>query len=648
MIISNENFAQSDSLILENESENLFEFTEFELPDHELSDVELIDEENNFAELLEELRSNPVNVNEASVQDLLTIPFMELQLAEQIFDYRIRTGKIFSLNELRAVIGAENFNLIKNYISLEQEKISLIKTKTKKQKLKLNFRSRIYKTIQKAKGYKSSYYQGDNLKSYNRILMNVFSKYEAGLLIEKDPGEISHTDFSSFHFAVNDFSFINKILIGDFYIKFGSGLAYYSPYYFSSPALPSTYLRNNFRIAKNTSSHENKMLRGIGLNFDAGKFSFILFASKNQYDVRFDSVNNVISSIKNDGYHRSSSEISRKNILDESTYGIAANYGFSKSTNLSILFSENFYDKNFEFGKTNRIFSLAFSSNFKKFYFTGEIANQNNNFAFFNSFSILFSKDIEYNFRYSRIENSFFSFHSYSNSLSNLNNESIFSNSLIVKSNLGRFSAAMQIKENILPEVNDLFHNTTSKFYFNFEKDVLKNSNLLLQFSQSSMPFTEIIDNKYVNGSRNFRQIKLGFSSQITKALLLKSRVNFSNFSRDFSGIKENGFSISQEILYSKNIFTIGGKIIFYQTDSFFTRIYEYERDLPGVFSVGQYFGKGTKQFLYSRIQPVKNFNIYLKYSENYKPDEKFLSSGQNEIDGNLESRFSIQIDYAF
>ncbi len=59
-------------------------------------------------------------------------------------------------------------------------------------------------------------------------------------------------------------------------------------------------------------------------------------------------------------------------------------------------------------------------------------------------------------------------------------------------------------------------------------------------------------------------------------------------------------------------------------------------------------YGNGIRWYLMIRYRPLNFMNISAKYSETYKPDETSLSSGDNQINGNLDNRFSLQIDLSF
>jgi hypothetical protein len=73
--------------------------------------------------------------------------------------------------------------------------------------------------------------------------------------------------------------------------------------------------------------------------------------------------------------------------------------------------------------------------------------------------------------------------------------------------------------------------------------------------------------------------------------------------------------------------------------------VYEYENDLLGVMPNLAMYGKGIRWYVILKYKPLKFLTLSAKYSETYKPDENYLSSGDNEIIGNVDNRVSFQID---
>ena len=59
-------------------------------------------------------------------------------------------------------------------------------------------------------------------------------------------------------------------------------------------------------------------------------------------------------------------------------------------------------------------------------------------------------------------------------------------------------------------------------------------------------------------------------------------------------------------------------------------------------------YGKGTRWYFMVEYDVFDFARISAKYSELYKPDEIYLSSGDNEILNNLDNRITLQLDIKF
>ena len=66
---------------------------------------------------------------------------------------------------------------------------------------------------------------------------------------------------------------------------------------------------------------------------------------------------------------------------------------------------------------------------------------------------------------------------------------------------------------------------------------------------------------------------------------------------------------------------------------------------MPGTLISPALFGEGIRWYFVARIKPYNKVTISFKYSETFKPKENSMGSGLLEMDGNLDNRFSIQLD---
>jgi hypothetical protein len=170
-----------------------------------------------------------------------------------------------------------------------------------------------------------------------------------------------------------------------------------------------------------------------------------------------------------------------------------------------------------------------------------------------------------------------------------------------------------------------------------------------LRYKYENKEVTELvnIDEKIV---RRLKQIvRTDLIYNLSKDLRLKTRIEYNHFFIKDVNLKENGLLIFQDLRYVpvKNI-NLYGRIIFFQTDSFNSAVYEYENDLLGVMPNLAMYGKGVRWYFIVKYKPLKFLTLSAKYSETYKPDVTSLSSGDNEIIGNVDNRISFQMDMSF
>ena len=123
---------------------------------------------------------------------------------------------------------------------------------------------------------------------------------------------------------------------------------------------------------------------------------------------------------------------------------------------------------------------------------------------------------------------------------------------------------------------------------------------------------------------------------QAAKSLRLKERVEYVNYRINNIKANESGF------------LSFYARIILFQTDSFNSAVYEFENDLTGVLTNLAMYEQGMRWYFIIHYSPLRLFTISLKYAESYKPDKKFLSSGNSEINGGLDNRLSLQLDFKF
>jgi hypothetical protein len=177
----------------------------------------------------------------------------------------------------------------------------------------------------------------------------------------------------------------------------------------------------------------------------------------------------------------------------------------------------------------------------------------------------------------------------------------------------------------------------------------ISNGNLFFRYFNEQKEGIELTENGNEIVIRTTNKLRTEFVANINKQLRIKSRIEILLSAKDRINNSENGLLVFQDFQYKiKNKLTFYGRIIFFQTDGYASRIYEFENDLIGVMTNQALWGTGLKWYLLFRYNPFSSFHISAKYTELFKPNETKLGSGYNSIEGNTENKFSLQLDYSF
>jgi len=379
-VSSRNTFAQTDSTEILNDK--IFQY---------LEDITENKEDSQLYELFDELLSNPIDLNTATVDELSVLPFLSTLNAKRIVKFIKHKKGIKNFDELNQIknIDPDLLLLIKPFVRISPSKI----LKTKKRAY-LNLRTRIIEDIQNS----SNKFLGNKIKSYQRIKSS-YNKFRFGMLTEKDAGENSFADFYSGFVQYKSKGNIKNIIAGDYVFEFGQGLAIWSPYAFSkgSDATSSVSKRARNFVAY-SSSDENNYFRGVASTFNLGTIDFSAFYSNNKIDASLSGVDSI-SNLYVSGYHRTENELEKKDNIVLTTFGISSKIRLTDFFDLSFLhyksnFSLPFWLKNHFalYGSDFSFTSAAYNLYYKNISLNGEISYNGTSVASINNINFLVNK----------------------------------------------------------------------------------------------------------------------------------------------------------------------------------------------------------------------------------------------------------------
>ena len=631
-------------------------------PDEETDSEELVG-------ILEDLIRNPIDINTVDAFDLSTLPNMDMQSAQRIIDHRNNFGYYFSTTELFSIreLNKQLIESILRFIKTSRQQDDIEKyegevvtsSESIFTKSRLILRSRFTNELQNRDGFTSGKYEGSKLKSYNKLLYNYDNNYQAGLLVEKDPGELSHTDFTSFHLQVKDIGLVKTFIAGDYVLEFGQGLALWSPFGFSKGADAVFPVKKRARYLRPyTSAAEYRFFRGAASRFLIDDFNFTAFYSNNTIDATINPATGEITSVGQTGFHRFESELNKKGSSKSQLIGGALDYKFLGMMNIGVIYYNASFNNKFESssvydlgGDNFNYLSTYYELNFSKINLFGEASYDGKSVASINGIQFSVNRELIFTTtvrNYPRNYKNFYGF-GFSEKNGSINNEVGIYSGLKWKIPIGVLNLYYDIFKFPYRTGENSLSSEGNELLLDFVSMPLPKFEVRLRYKYENKEVTELvnIDEEIVRRLKQIVRTELIYN--LSKDLRLKTRIEYNHFFIKDVNLKENGLLIYQDLRYVplKNI-NLYGRIIFFQTDSFNSAVYEYENDLLGVMPSLAMYGKGIRWYLILKYKPLKFLTLSTKYSETYKPDVTALSSGDNEIIGNVDNRISFQIDMNF
>jgi len=637
--------SQTDSLSLQQSLEPLLE------------DVTIDNENESVLDMIEYLSENPIQINTASFNELMRIPFMDFNSATLIVNYRNKSI-ITSFDQLKNIEGItiDLAEKISPYISFSANQLNSLSKKLTEDSgtLKLSFRTKEQLGIQENAGTLTGKFAGSPWKIYNRLELDKEDKFNIGILTEKDPGEKYFYDFVTAHLQIKNWSFIKSLILGDYQIEFAEGLAIWSKYKISKNNNAVDFSAGSRTgVTPYLSSGEINYLRGTALTIAYFPFSLTAFYSYRYLDASVDSLTNQITSFNTTGLHRTISELNNKNKITEKIIGSVLEYSNSSSS-IGILFFNSKFSA--IFNNANPIYpkeknfnylSFGYSIHLPGIFFHGENASNLKYISTLCNIEFLIDKNLSLLISYRNYPPEYWNNHSQGfGERSDAQNENGFYFGLKYNTSFGIFNFYYdQYKLFVASQYYQLPSNN-NEFLLSYSAKPFNDTQVDINYTITRKEYPDIIGNSYGLVLKTTHKFMIDLNYNFSKRIISKTRIEFVDVT-PIGTDQDRGFLLYQDLHFNiSKKFSLDSRIIIFQTDTYNSRTYEYENDLAGTLSNPSLYGEGIRWYILLRYSKLYNFTLSLKYSELYQPFEKTLGSGYTEINGNLNNVLSFQLEF--
>lgn len=186
---------------------------------------------------------------------------------------------------------------------------------------------RAFSPLRAADGYADGRYAGSPVGLRHTVEVRRGRTLRAGILLDKDPGEMRVADFLSWSVSAEALSGGLRVVAGDFRFRAGHGLLFGpSRGYAKGAVAVDPAIRPGGGLSPGVSADERHFFRGAGTEFREGGFRAALFGSGRALAPRL-TAEGVLTGFDESGYHRTTSELTRRGRVVESSFGASIRHG---------------------------------------------------------------------------------------------------------------------------------------------------------------------------------------------------------------------------------------------------------------------------------------------------------------------------------
>lgn len=640
--------------------------------------AENFDETTDLTPLIEDLEriaEKPININNATREELEQLQFLSTFQIENLLIYRKQFGQLYSIYEIENIEGfnSQQANDLSAFIVFLDPNIE------SKSYLNQELNFRYNQNIEKVAGLITD---DNGIKAYSGIPPKLLLKYRAekgnklkfGITAENDSGEDFFTgtnpygfDFYSGYFGFTTKTILKEVCLGDFQVKIGQGLIQWSGYG-KRKSVEAVNVRSTGQgIKPYTSTDENTYHRGIASRIEFNNFNLITYYSNSKVDaniVESDSSGNptIISSIQTSGYHRTKSEQIDKDAIRSQTAGASLKYAvnrfsvslngaFKKHNALLLPNLQNYSKFNFS-GESNYNLSSDFLWVFNRINFFGEAAySKSGGTAILTGFESQPANEVSLSFTFRNYTKDFQSVNgtSFAESSTNQNEKGIYTGITVFPFSHFKFSGYIDMYESYWLKYNNNGPVKGTDIIFQSTYTPIRKLEMYLRFkteNNSEKSSIELPIKKDEN--QNVSQLRFNLNWSASEIFSFRFRTEWSGYNKGEKN--ETGMLIFADII-SQPIEKIKAfaRLAWFNTDGYDSRIYTYENDVPQYFYIPVFYSKGLRYYLNFSFEITESLKLYCKVAQTrYLADDFVIGSGNTFITGNKRTDVKLQLKYRF
>ena len=685
---------KTDDSQIQQQLENIAENTENEDADYTI-----------LTEVLVYSSENPINLNKTNIEELRALQLLNDIQINSLLSHIENNGKLITIYELQGISGfdLQSIRKILPYVKVTDNFTSAhFSTKEMFKNGQHSILLRYGRTLEDQTGFSStdssslyksmnSRYIGSPDKIYARYRFTYGTNISWGSTAEKDQGELffknkqkytydwyekslngnqkTGFDFYSAHFFLKNIKRIKALAVGDYQATFGQGLTIWSGQAFGKSSDIISTKKSGRGISPYTSVDENLFMRGAATTLGYKKIEATVFYSRKRIDANVSDTTDTgeaaqISSLQETGSHSTSSELADKDAILQTLIGGNVSYkgkkfnvglsALSYQLDVDLKRSLSYYNQ-FEFSSSKNLnIGADYNLIHRNFNFFGEASmSKNGGKAFVNGVLISLDPRLSFTVMHRYYQRNFQNLLSngFAESSTAANEKGVYIG--LVAKPTNRTTVTVYYDRFEFPwlkyQVNAPSYGNDYMAQFNYtpSKKIDMYLRIRSRDKQKNTSYAVVIDYLVPVKQSNYR---FNISYTITPSIKLKNRIELIDYKLD-NNKTQKGYLVYQDIVYSKlgKPLSVTLRYALFETDSYEARIYAYENDVPGSYSIPAHYNRGSRFYIMLDYNLTKRIELWFRYSQTVYDNKQMISEGSlTEIQGNTKSEIRAQLKFKF
>ena len=612
-----------------------------------LEQVTLDAEDSQLIDLLTQLQENPLDINRAGLEELQQIPGINSILAFNIVAHRSKVP-FSDLDDLLLVDGMTSDLLfrIRPFVRVADPGAETAGPLL----AHVQLRTRATEDLERRRGFEDGTFQGSPLKLYNRLTASFAigevkqersdvrrdlaeaTTVELGIVTEKDAGERKIADYIAGYASATIPSISTRFIVGDFSMESAEGLVFWRSAGLSKGTeVIANVRKNGAGVRPYLSTNENWYFRGLGTEVSLDWVNVtLLYSNKPMHGTKDDE--GVITTLDNSGLFRTESELGRRNQTRERLLGGRLSTTPLEGMKVGLTGYQARFADAVELSSVSRLLARTASVVGWDFSYTQRWFNVfaelvRGNYSRTAGVAGILLKPHEtaaVSCAVRSFPERFVSLHSnvFGESGGAASNESGAYFGLALRPTPG-FSLSMYYDQFRFPwkTSSSLFPSAGHDFLAFSEIKLSSKLSLQLQFKEKRKDDPGITTDALgrevkVDEARTQRNYRATIELVSSRTFRLRSRVELVSARYSDSRPQQKGALVFQDVrFFPLPGFLVDARVVAFQTDSYDSRVYEFESDHLGTFYNPSLYGKGLRWYILARIEISPYFDLSVKYS---------------------------------